>query len=870
MTEASHMAEQAALLKQGLEEKRGIIEEEHWAGSDGFTVCSRLRSVVDETIISLFTKETGNFCGAMIAIGGYGRGILNPFSDIDILFLLTGKRDETGKPPHVMLAGLWDLGLKVGHSSRTIADTVTVGFSDITARTAMSEHRFLAGDRELYDGFRKKYDHKVVRYKPNLYIREKYDALMARRNLHGGVSLLTEPDIKESPGGLRDLHTVMWMMRSKSDVTTIEEMAKRGMMSPEDVEPVNRAHSFLLRLRNSLHFTTGKQTDTLSYGHQPAIARSEGFSDGSDNQISASLMYRYYEAAQTIERFTNEMIRYANSYRRKWSFRPVQIDADNLFTDKETLRARAFPPDVYEDKQDILYNIAARISNEALALSPNLTRGLEKTAKQAPSSWFEGERAGQLFMRILNLHNAGSVLSEFHATGILARFIPEFEQVTRLSQFDMYHRYTVDEHTLTAVRELELLPSAEGVSDVLKQVFRSIDNIALIKLILLIHDIGKKAEDRHLVEDDTHTEKILNRLGLERYIETVGPLVRNHVLMSATAQRFDFSRPEALRKFCNTAGDLETMKMLYLITYADIKAVGPKIWNNWKDMLLDDLYGRAKAYYLEGEAVFKTKEEQALALAKLTAKQYAGAYEESMVADFLAMAPHQYLTNADPETITADIDLVESRESGAVALRYQANPGDDTCRITMAASERIGFFSIVAGAFAAKNVNVVDAQIHTLPGHLALNTVTLGGANLDMFAEPASLKRFEKELTLMVKGEKDVQSAVARRTRYLPNETKHGLAAFEPTISIVNTLSRICTVIEVWAPDRIGLLYDITRTLAGLRLDIKTAKVSTEGPKAISIFYVNTETGKKIEDKAGRKRVEEALLSAILSPAGVD
>jgi [protein-PII] uridylyltransferase len=853
-------------IKETLAAKRAEVRAFHDAGGSGCAVSARLCAVVDEVVTTLLGGEAPGRAGALVALGGYGRGLLNPFSDVDLLFLLP----DGVEPPHGMLAQLWDLGLTVGHSARTIADTINMGLADLTARTAMIESRFLAGDRELYDAFRKKYAHKVIHHRPDLFVQAKSEEMRRRRLANGRYAKLTEPNLKESPGGLRDFHTALWCVAAKTGALTLEEMVAKGVMSPEDFEPVAAAHCRLMRIRNALHFKVGKGMDTLSHPYQADIARGEGFVDGSDNLVAAELMREYYAAAVVVKRFAHEMIDYAANYKRFRWFRSVHVDNDGLMSDGRKLYAKGFPPQRYDERPTILFRIARRMSEEGLEEAPNLFRGLKRLCREAPDGWFVGPEAGRLLMAVLKLRHAAGPIKLFHAAGILTRMIPEFAAVTDLSQFDMFHRYSVDEHILHTIRKLEDIPEGATVNDRMRHHYRAASDLEVTKLALLLHDIGKRAEDRHAVEEDTHTGPILDRLGLDRYFDCVHFLVERHLLMSNTGQRLDFTEPATLVNFCRQVGGAQNLRRLYLLTYADIAGVGPGVWNEWKDKILLDLFDRADRWFLEGDAVFASAAEQVKKLAELTV-----AADPSLAIDrverFLASGPERYVFNIEPALVADDMAMVERLATGVpAAIRYVSNPGDASGELTLAAKSGIGFFATVAGAFTAKNINVVQAQIHTFEPDLAIDTFTVTGSNLSLFSDLGSLARFEKEMGELLTGAKQVAELVARRTRYMTPAQTGAAVDDEPHVVIVNHLSDTSTVIEIWAGDRIGLLFDITRTLAELALDINSAKISTEGPRAINVFYVTTATGEKIVDPAEQERIAQALKEAMVAyaPAG--
>lgn len=848
-------------LKTALEERFAHARARHEAGGDGMAVSQDLCAAVDEAVLAMFNTEHGSFDGALVALGGYGRGALNPYSDVDLLFLLKDHRPGSGKPPDQLLASLWDLGLKVGHSSRAIADTIALGKSDLTARTAMMESRFLGGDRELYDTFRKKYFREVVRSKPIVFIQSKLEEMRRRHAEYGRFVQLTEPNLKESRGGLRDFQTAMWVIRSREDVATLDEVAARGFIPRDGAPAVAAAYSYIMRIRNSLHWRRNQAFDTLAHELQPDVARLERF-EGSDNEVAAELMRRYYQAAEEIDHFAQELIAVAQEYKRGFFSRPLHKDNDGLFTDGRLLRASAFPPMEYEQEPALLFRIARRLCLEDLDPAPNLRRGLERMARGAPAAWFRGARAGRCLMSILRLPHSSRALYVFLETGLLERFIPEFKQVRHLAQFDMFHRYSVDYHILKAIESLEDITAGGKVSEELIRLWRAQEDLEVIKLALLLHDLGKRAEDHHAVEEDTHSATILRRLGLERHLDEVSFLVNHHLLMSVTAQRLNYADPKTLRDFCDKVNGRVNLGRLYLVTFADISAVGPDIWTNWKDKLLADLYTAAEQYYVEGETMFAPDPERLERLAQEAAALDGRPGALELMRVFLERAPNRYLRAVTPETVVFHQRLAERAPERGVALRFRPKAGGDAAEFTVASQSRIGFFSVIAGAFTAKNMSIVAARIHTLKDNFALDTFIVKGPNLAVYDDPHTIARFETELGELLSGARDVDEQVRRRQRYLKPHHRAAPLPRKPRAVIANQISRKYSVIEIWAADRVGLLYDITRTMAGLGLDIDSAKISTEGKMAVNVFYVS-DGGGKIEDPQRQQQVTAALEQVI-------
>lgn len=849
-------------LKAELEAAREAIRRRHDAGQGGMETARELCLAVDGIIHKLYETESGGFTGALVALGGYGRGALNPHSDVDLLFLMREPaRVKENHPPQNMLGLLWDLGLKVGHASRTIKDAMAIGKTDNESRTAMMESRFLAGSEELYGEFHNRYRWEIIRRKADAFVQSKMDEMNKRRAQYGGVVRLTEPNIKNSPGGLRDMQAAIWMIRARENVETAEDLEALGLVGAGEAAPVIEAYSFLMRLRNALHFMCEAPFDKLAHELQPRIAEAERI-EGSQNIRSAELMRRYYRAGQVIRRFADEISSLAAGYGgfgKKLSFIVPRADKHGLFSEGGRLRAKSFPPQTLCGPPDVLLGVCRRLAAENLTPSRKVFLGLEWIRSAAPPEWFTGPAAGALLMEILSLERGERPLRQLLRTGILETMIPEFSAVTDLAQFDRYHRYSVDEHIMQAIGRLEAIPEAPGICPELRALYRHSKNLPLIKLALLFHDLGKRAEDHHAVEDCLFVRPALERLGLGHLGDEVYFLVRNHLVMSETGQRRDFQDPETLKRFCQTAGNRENLKSLYLLTHADIAAVGPDIWSEWKDTLLLNLYNMAEKYMIEGDAVFLSGPEQVAALAKKSA-EIAGLPPEETLA-FLAAAPEKYVLTSTPESIADHMALARRTGEGALALSFGANPGDMTGEFTVAFPERMGMLSIISGAFAAKDINIVEMIVHTFSNGLALDTVVVRGA-LAAFSDPRVAANFEKELNGLMTGARNVEEMISRRTRYI-RPSAPAMGGTEPRVSILNNLSENNTVIEIMAPDRLGLLHGITSAMAAMGINIQSAKIATEGNMAVNVFYVTLAGGGKLAGEEAERAAAEGLLKAL-------
>ncbi|MDH4185007.1 MAG: hypothetical protein OEV92_12340, partial [Nitrospinota bacterium] len=547
---------------------------------------------------------------------------------------------------------------------------------------------------------------------------------------------------------------------------------------------------------------------------------------------------------------------------KMFGFRAPKVDKLTLFADRGRLRAKVFPPPDMEDMGPaFLLTLLRRVATEDLYPSRKVFRGLVWIGDNAPAAWFSGPQAGEFLMSVLKHERSERALRVLLRAGILEKMIPEFAAITDLCQFDRYHRYSVDEHTLKTVGGLEDIPEAPGISQELRSLYRQSDNLPVIKLALLLHDVAKRAEDHHAEDDCGFVGPILGRLGLERLHDRVYFLVKNHLAMSRTAQRLNINDAATLKMFCDTVENRENLKMLYLLTHSDITAVGPEIWSEWKDRLLLSLYELAVKFMIEGEAVFVSGPEQEAALAKRTAEQ-SGRFSAEEVLEFLKRAPDKYVQTATPEAITSHMTLAGRASGGAVAMEFRTNPGDMTGEFTIAFAERAGALSIISGAFAAKDIDIVEMIAHTFSHGIALDTIIARGA-IAPYSDREVAANFERELNGIMNGTRNVAEMIKRRTRYLKDDSA-AVAHIEPRVSLLNNLSENNTVVEIMAPDRLGLLHGVTSAMAGMGLNIESAKIVTRGKLAVNVFYVTKAGGGKVVGEEAERQVAQGLLSALM------
>ena len=836
------------------------LEERHLNGEGGFKTCLYWSDFLDSIIIDLL-KDISDGSGmddfSLIALGGYGRRELCPKSDIDLLFLYGNKTSfEAGKIHTKVIPTLWDIGFKVGHSTRTLDDCIAIAEIDLTSKTAMMEARFMTGNVELYEQFTRLIRNRSINKNRYRFLKSKlFEMEIRHQNFHNTV-FLTEPNIKESPGGLRDYHTALWVANAQYGVTSLQGFEKRGLAGKAEMEEVTQSVDFLLKIRNDLHFLQKNPDEVLTYSLQPRIAERLGYKGEGDEAVK-ELMRDYYRSADVVHRFSTSIIDQAKRY---------GVRTSNLI---QKIRHKKLAPNIYAGPDEI-YIKDLSTSQIAIAPEPLFTifsfmtsHGLKpshrlmKTLHELGGIWKNQpppiEKISTGFRTLLENDNPAEALRILRDTKILTAIIPEFHTVRYLTPFDLYHRFTVDDHTFRAIQEFDRLPKNErSECNLLRSIYSAENRKDLVRLALLLHDIGK-GYGTHQEEEEIDPE-IVRRLGYsEKETEDVITLVRHHILMNLIAQRRDIHDESVINDFCEKIKTEEMLTRLYMITFADTSAVGPEVWNSWKGSLLKDLFLLAlKRHETEqpAEAQQDIIEEFKINLAEKEAR-------------FAGGMPDRYYLIRDSKHATEDAKLynefISLNESVVIGTRYvSANePGE----ITIVAKNKLGLLYRLLGTFASKNISILDSQIFTRKDGIVLDIFRIAGKDGKPVTDETLLSRIKKEIKKIVDGESNVEDLLRQRKKMIA--LGDDLPHVEPSIDILNDVSLEHTVIEVVSRDRIGLLYDIAREQYENGAEIVTARISTEGHRAVNAFYVSELDGKKIFHSDRVKEIKKALLSIL-------
>jgi [protein-PII] uridylyltransferase len=854
---------------------RELLLEKHRAGAGGVEVLSAYSTMMDQLIRYLFGKVSDDFIRrypsenqrcTVVAQGGYGRGELNPHSDIDLLFLYSWKIS-----PYVeavterLLYTLWDAGLQVGHATRTIKESIALSASDMKVKTALLDARYLCGQYELYQEFDKAVENRLIKKRVNRFVQEKLVENRLRHESYGGSVYLLEPDVKDGEGGLRDIHTARWIGRVKAGARDLDALALKAIVSTGDIAKLKVSQDFLLRVRNELHFSTGKHQDQLTFEEQQKVSRALGFEGEGTLKAVEVFMRTYYLHAAQISRLTSLII-----HRLTDASRPL---VGGLYSLAKTLREGicishghlyVTKPSILQSQPGNLIDVFAEMQKHRCELSHE-TRELLRDHIGLIDDSVRGSAAANIpFFTILKWkERVYETLLEMHRCGILGAFIPEFGRLLCMVLHDAYHIYTVDQHSLKLIQEIERLKAGkykEGLP-LLTQLARDADKIELLYLGLMFHDIGKGFGGGHSEIGARLVQPIARRMRLNADDGAlVEFLVRHHLLMTHTAFRRDLEDDKTIFDFAKTMGRVNNLKMLYLLTFADVKAVGPDVWNRWKASLLSELYFKALKILEEMEKGEFQREDVRAVLRRIRGRvrrQLAKDHPADRVDRFLEAMPERYFLSTAENDILDHFELMELYTGKGAVAAVDHFPEKDCSSVVICTQDRPGLFASITGTLTALNLDILNARIFTSSDGRILDVFRVshrGRSELVMAEQKWS--KFRSTLDQVLEGRLDVARLVenSQRSAFLQRH----VPKVPTVIQVDNEASDYFTIVEVFTEDRIGVLFKITYALHQLGLSIHVAKISTNVDQVADIFYVTDENGKKIQEPA---RLEEIRLS---------
>ncbi|MFN0219383.1 MAG: [protein-PII] uridylyltransferase [Hyphomicrobium sp.] len=872
-----------ALIKDARSKAREALEHDHngrkCAAGLSLFQDELIRLVYDYTVAHVYRATNPSDAERMgvVATGGYGRGLLAPGSDIDLLFLLPYKQTPWGESvAEYMLYLLWDSGFKVGHATRTIEQCIKLSKSDITIRTALLDSRLIHGDRHLFAEFEDRFRAEVV----NGTARQFIDAKMTERDertrkSYGESRYKLEPNVKDGKGGLRDLHTLHWLSKYILGREVDAAAIGAGFYTPSEVKTFRRCEDFLWTVRCFLHFNTGRAEEVLSFDIQQQLAESLGYTPHGGQRIVERFMKHYFLIAKDVGDLTTilcgalemQQLKTTPSVSRllrplTWKARAEVRQKTDFRIDNDRLNVA--DPEAFVRDPVNLIRFFAQAETTAGYLHPDAIRLLRHSLRLIDDKLRNDPEANRLFLELLVASpNPELALRRMNEAGVLGRFIPDFGRIVSMMQFNMYHHYTVDEHLLRTVGNLRAVEKGEAAEELPLStvIINSIQNRRALFVAAFLHDIGKGRREDHSIVGARIARRVCPRFGLSAAeTELVSWLIEEHLTMSNVAHSRDISDPKTVQDFAAKVQSPERLKLLLLLTIADIRAVGPGVWNGWKGQLLRTLYYETETVVTGGHTQVQRDERIEEAQAALRAALHDWDHRE--VRAFIARHFPNYWLRTDTRTQVGHAKLLREATNSKqkVVTRIKSDAFTAVTELTVFAPNHPRLLALFAGACAAAGSNIASAQISTTRDGFALDTFLL---NREFVADEDEMRRANRiggTIDKLLKGEEQLSSLLQRRKI---GQRRMDAFTVEPQVVINNSLSERLTVIEVSGRDRPGLLYDLTNALSDLSLDIGSAHIMTFGEKAVDVFYVTDLTGKQIVNEARQKLIKERLTGVL-------
>ena len=805
---------------------------------------------------------------AIAAVGGYGRGELAPFSDIDLMFLLPYKQTPRGEQMvEYILYLLWDLGVKVGHSTRSTDDCVRLAKQDLTIRTALLEARFLWGDQALFLEFRATFQDRIVAGTAVEFVDGKLAERNERHKKLGDSRYLVEPNVKDGKGGLRDLQTLFWIAKYTHRVDNVSELVAHRVLSAAEARNFAKDQNFLWTVRFHLHYLAGRAEERLTFDLQTRLAERMNYTDHAGASGVERFMKHYYLVAKDVGDLTRIFC--------------ASIEADNMR--KPLIRLPRFgrPRDLMRfkldrdrltvsDEQMFARDPVAMIrlfyvgQQEGLDIHPHALRLVTQNLRKIGRKVRKDPEANRLFVDIVTSRDEPEIaLTRMNEAGVFGRFLPDFGRVVGQTQHDMYHVFTVDEHTIQAIGLLASIERGEQRREhpVASDIMPTLGSRRALYFAVLLHDIAKGRGGSHSELGADVARKVCPTLGLsDEETETVEWLVRHHLNMSDVAQKRDLTDAKTITDFAKLVQSLERLRLLLCLTVVDMRATGPNVWNNWKAELLRELYNATVDVLSGGQLTDARNTRIKVAKEALTARL--ADWSEADIEAQLARGYPGYWLTFDDETLERQARLMRAAEKEARPLTVETRVVRDldVTEVTIYTQDHPGLFSRIAGAFAAVGASIVDAKVFTTTEGMALDVFWLQDANERAFAQAPALARMSVQIERALAGEMKRDEAHAERT-FVPARTRVFTVA--PRVIIDNKASATHTVIEINGRDRPGFLYSVTRALYSLSLQISSSKISTYGERAVDVFYVKDGFGMKVTHEGRLEKIRHTLLAAI-------
>ncbi len=870
-------------------EGRKQIQNRFEADCDGTACAAALSYLQDELIRVIYDFTTTHVYRSrnptdaerigVVAIGGYGRGSLAPGSDIDLLFLLPHKQTAWGESVvEYMLYMLWDLGFKVGHATRSIDECIRLSSTDSTILTAMLEARYLWGDQALYNDLMQRYwkDLAGARGAAKAFIATKLEERDERHRRSGESRYLVEPDVKNGKGGMRDLHTLFWIARFVYGGDGEVDFIKAGVFTKDEQKQFAECEDFLWAVRCHLHFLTRRGDDKLTFDKQAEMAVHMGHADEGGNRHVEQFMRHYFLIAKQVGDLTRIFCAVLEEQQLKRApkmtefFRRMPLGFGRGGAVKESSdfrfdagRLNVSQPSVFKDDPVNLIRLFWLVDRYNCGIHPDTLQLVTRSLRLIGTKLRNNPDANALFLDILtSKRDPEIILRRMNEAGVLGQFIPDFGRIIAHMQFNMYHHYTVDEHLLRAVGVLSEIERGELAEEhpVSHEIIHQLKSRRALFVAIFLHDIAKGRDEDHSIAGARVATELCPRLGLSpAETETVSWLVRYHLLMSETAQMRDLNDFKTIADFAAIVQSPKRLKLLMIMSVADIKAVGPGVWNGWKGQLLRTLYFEAEPHLSGGHT--RVSRVERVEITHEAFREEMSDWPQQKTKKYLKQHYDPYWLNVELAHQIRHAKLIDRAENN-VTIEVQSDDFTAITELTVYAPDHPRLLALMTGACAAAGTNIAGAQIYTTADGFALDTLLIQRELPDTADEIRRAERVAELITKALTGAVRLKDLVKSRSK--PTVRAKAFTV-EPQVLIDNDSSNVFTMIEVNGLDRTGLLFELTEALFQLNLNIGSAHITTFGEKAVDVFYVTDLTNQKITNANRRAAITRHLL-AVLSP----
>ena len=841
-------------------------------------MCLEVTRLMDQVVRRIYREEGSDRAVPLVllALGSYGRCELSPYSDIDLMFVYQGDPSSVEEVVKRTVQSLWDVGLEVGHSFRSIEECVQIARDDPDTKASFLELRKIIGSDHILKQLEGKLERETIFADYQDFLNFKLQEIGSRHQKYGNSVRLLEPNIKESAGGLRDLHSLFWILAanpswrtsykikrrvSSTCIEFIAELLRRKIIIPSERARLVQAFDFLLRVRNELGFLLQGKADRLEFELQRKVAEALGYSPLGTQQAVERFMRDYYLHARDILILTGRIQR-AFSKKKVSLKKGERIDEGILLTDEDIRLERASEDFFREDRVRLLKVFQLRQQYGA-KFDPSLWELIERCGELIDDGFRNSKAAAEVFLSILKgRRNVADTLRAMHELGILGRYIPEFGQLTALAQYDYYHYYTVDEHSLMAVERLEELGRTENRDNLtLSQLFNEVEEREVLYLAALLHDIGKIKEGSHPQQGAQIARGILSRLGLDaEKKEKVLFLVENHLRMEQIAFRRNFEDPAIIREFSRLVGDQERLKLLYLLSYADLSALNPSVWTQWKGALLWELYSVTRKK-LEGQPItFQMDKKEIAELRSRVSELLPADFPLEEIETHLSLVDVDYLTSFDEREISQHLKMIEELEDKIVTVAFRDFGAH--WEVTVITRDKPYLLAEICGVIAVNDLNIFSAKIFTRRDGIVVDTFRVTPIIEEEILDEDKTDDFLKDMEGVLSGRESLEELFARHKRKWKRR-KVRSAGGESQVVFDNDSSDNFTIIDVFTTDSVGLLYRIARTLSELGLDIHSARIGTRVDRVADCFYVQERSGGKILSKERKDMIRRKILEVL-------